>query len=141
MMQKFVLITLALGCSCTSLTSEARVAANPIRKVVVLLQKMQQEVTAEGEKEEALYKKFMCYCKNGRETLEASIEANKNKIASLEAELKGALAEKKQTSAALAEHKQSRADAKKAMAEATALREKEAAAFAKLESDSNMNLA
>merc|ERR1712187_133116 len=70
-----------------------------------------------------------------------SIEANKNKVASLEAQLKGALAEKKQTSAALAEHKQSRADAKKAMADATAIREKEAAAFAKLESDSNMNLA
>jgi hypothetical protein len=116
-------------------------SVNPIRKVVVLLQKMQAEVTAEGEKEEALYKKFMCYCKTGADTLHASIEASKNKIASLETQLKGGLEEKKQVSANLEEHKVSRAEAKKAIAEATALRDKEAAAFRKEESDSNMNLA
>jgi len=137
-----MLLSLVLGCGCTALaSSEMRSAVNPIRKVVVMLQKMQTEVTAEGEKEEDLYKKFMCYCKTGVGTLEDSIEANKNKIASLESQLKGALAEKEQTSAALSEHKQSRTDAKKAIAEATAMREKEAAAFAKEESDSNMNLA
>jgi len=138
-MQRLLLLAIVVGCGCTSLESGARV--NPIRKVVVLLQKMQAEVTRDGEREEDLYKKFMCYCKTGVDTLEASIEANKDKIASLEAELKGALAEKEQTSAALAEHKQSRADAKEAMAEATAMREKEAAEFAKLKTDSNMNLA
>jgi len=138
-MRTLLLLAFFVGCGCTALESEARV--NPIRKVVVLLQKMQAEVTADGEREEGLYKKFMCYCKTGVATLEASIEANKDKIASLEAELKGALAKKKQTTADLAEHKQSRADAKAAMAEATAMREKEAAAFKKLETDSNMNLA
>merc|ERR1712060_940826 len=100
-----------------------------IRKVVVMLQKMQAEVIADGEKQEEAYKKFMCYCKTGTDTLNESIEASKNKISSLESQLKGALAAKEQTSADLKAHQTSRSDAKKAMAEATALREKEAAAF------------
>merc|ERR1719476_278489 len=133
-------LTMILGSSAASM-SESRSAANPIRKVVTLLQKMQAEVTADGEREEAAYKKFMCYCKNGATTLGASIEASKNKIASLESQLKGALAEKQQQEAALVEHQNSRKEAKKAMADATALREKEAAAFAKEKSDSNTNLA
>jgi hypothetical protein len=83
----------------------------------------------------------MCYCKNNVDTLKASIEASKNKIASLESQLKEGLAEKAQQEAALAEHQQSRKEAKKAIADATALREKEAAAFAKEETDSNTNLA
>ena len=39
-----------------------QVEANPIRKVVTLLQDMQKELEAEGKKEEDLYNKFMCYC-------------------------------------------------------------------------------
>jgi len=40
-------------------------AANPIRRVVNLLQDMQKKVEAEGKKEKELFEKFMCYCKNG----------------------------------------------------------------------------
>ena len=36
--------------------------ANPIRKVVNMLQGMQKKVQAEGERDEALFDKFMCYC-------------------------------------------------------------------------------
>jgi len=130
-------LVMTLGCSAL----EARSAVNPIRKVVVMLQRMQAEVTADGEKQEELYKKFMCYCKTGASTLSESIEASKNKIETLTAQLKGALAAKEQTSADLKAHQESRSEAKKAMAEATALREKEAAAFNKEETDSNTNLA
>merc|ERR1719414_2362115 len=117
-----------------------RAHENPIRKVVTLLQDMQTKVTAEGKKQEALYKKFMCYCKTSGETLAASIAAAKAKIESLGAEIKAASAKKKQTEQDLAEHQASRAEAKTAMAEATALREKEAKAFNQLASDSNVNL-
>jgi hypothetical protein len=48
-------------------------AANPIRKVVTMLQSMQKKITAEGEKEEELFDKFMCYCKNGASALAKSI--------------------------------------------------------------------
>merc|ERR1719461_2411810 len=108
---------------------------NPIRKVVTLLQDMQTKVTAEGKKQEALYKKFMCYCKTSGETLAASIAAAKAKIESIGAEIKAASEKKKQTEQDLAEHQASRAEAKTAVAEATALREKEAKAFNQLASD------
>merc|ERR1712217_863894 len=82
---------------------------NPIRHVVTLLQNMQASVTAEGKKEEALYQKFMCYCKTGGETLAASIAAAKAKIESIGAEIKAASEKKKQTEQDLKEHQASRA--------------------------------
>ena len=45
---------------CLSLASSEAVQANPIRKVVTMLQNMQKKVTAEGEKETALFEKYMC---------------------------------------------------------------------------------
>merc|ERR1719436_579803 len=113
---------------------------NPIRKVVTLLQDMQTKVTAEGKKQEALYKKFMCYCKTSGDTLAASITAAKAKIDSLSAEIKAAGEKKKQTEQDLKEHQASRAEAKDAMATATALREKEAKAYNQFASDSDVNL-
>jgi len=57
----------------------AESTANPIRKVVTMLQKMQTTIEAEGEKEKDLFDKFMCYCKNGAGALSASIaSANTN---------------------------------------------------------------
>ena len=52
-------VTALLLCSwsCAALTLQTE--ANPIRKIVTLLQDMQKEITAEGEKEKKLYDKFM----------------------------------------------------------------------------------
>jgi hypothetical protein len=102
---------------------------------------MQTKVTEEGEKEQALFDKFMCYCKTAGGDLEASIKAGKAKIVSLEELLKTGKAEMEQLEADLKEHEASRVEAKEAMAAATALREKEAAAFAKFSADSKTNLA
>ena len=49
----------------------ANVQANPIRRVVTLLQDMQKGVEAEGEKEAELFKKFSCYCSGNTKDLEA----------------------------------------------------------------------
>jgi len=116
-------------------------AANPIRRVVTMLQEMQVKVTQEGEKEQALFDKFMCYCKTAGGDLEASIKAGKAKITSLEELLKTGKEKMEQLEADLKEHEASRTEAKEAMAAATALREKEAAAFAKFSEDSKTNLA
>lgn len=115
--------------------------SNPIRKVVTMLQSMQAKVTEEGEKELALYDRFMCYCKTSGGTLQQEIDEAKSKIESLDAAFKAAQEKKAQTEAALQEHLASRSDAKEAMAAATALREKEAAAFANEKEDSETNLA
>jgi len=109
---------------------ETRAAANPIRKVVTMLQMMQNKVTAEGKKKEALFDKYMCYCQNADETLGKSIADAEAKIPQLEAEIKEAAALKEQLEADLEKAKSDRADAKEALAKAKALREKEAAAFA-----------
>jgi len=106
-----------------------------------MLQEMQVKVTEEGEKEKALFDKFMCYCKTAGGDLEASIKEGTAKIASLEELLKTGKEKMEQLEADLKEHEASRTEAKEAMASATAIREKEAAAFAKFSEDSKTNLA
>jgi len=121
--------------------SQEKQQANPIRRVVDMLQLMQQKVIAEGEKQEAAYNKFMCYCKNSGGDLATSIQAAEDKIEALTSSIKSDLEAKEQTEANLKEHTASRDEAKDTMAKATALRKKEAAAYAKVKSDSETNLA
>jgi chromosome segregation ATPase len=116
-------------------------AANPIRRVVTMLQSMQKKVTEEGEKEKELFEKFMCYCKNGKGDLEGSIAAGKNKNEQLTAAIKETDAALTQTKADLKTAQGDRADAKAAVAKAEALRAKEAAAYAKESSDLKTNIA
>jgi len=116
-------------------------AANPIRRVVGMLQGMQKKVAAEGEKEEALFDKFMCYCKNGKGALDASIASAGNTNSQLKSSIEEAEANLKVTKAELADAQTSRADAKAAVASATALREKEAAAYAKESGELKTNIA
>jgi chromosome segregation ATPase len=104
--------------------------ANPVRKVVTLLQNMQEKVKAEGEKEEDLYKKFMCYCKTGVGELEARVAAAGTKGPQLEADIKESEEKLVQTKQALKDAQKERTDAKAAIASATSIREKEAKAFA-----------
>merc|ERR1719410_2438648 len=82
----------------------------------------------------------MCYCKTAGGDLDAGVTASEAKVESLTAALKSAKEKKKQTEADLNEHQTSRAEAKAAMEEATGIREKEAAAFAKFKEDSDTNL-
>jgi len=114
---------------------------NPIRKVVSMLQLMQQKVTAEGEKQEEAYNKFMCYCKTNGGDLSESIRSAKKKIEALTASIKEDTEKKRQLEDSLKEHTSSRDDAKDTMKQATALRQKEAGAFSKVKSDSETNLA
>merc|ERR1719502_1942985 len=106
---------------------EASTAANPIRKVVTMLQKMQAKVTAEGEKEKELYEKFQCYCKTSGGTLSDSIAAAEAKIPAVSSDIDQAESQKAQFEQDLKQHQADRTDAKSAMASATALREKAAA--------------
>jgi len=102
---------------------------------------METQVKEEGKKEEELFEKFQCYCKNGAGDLKASVEAAENKIGADSASLDEAEAQADQLEKDLAKHKANRADAKDASAKATALRKKEAATFAKDSSDLKTNIA
>jgi len=130
-----------LGVLCAESAVRESTLANPIRRVVTLLQKMQTQVTEEGKKEEELFEKFQCYCKTGAGDLGASIKAAEDKMSQDTSSLKEAEAQQTQLKKDLAEHKADRADAKDASAKATALRKKEAATFAKDSSDATTNIA
>merc|ERR1719399_1377425 len=101
---------------------------------------MQKKVEAEGEKEEELFEKFMCYCKAGASSLGKSIGDAETKIPQLESQIKAAAEMKAQLEEDVKNHQNDRAAAKAAMAKATALREKEAAAFAKEHAESVANI-
>jgi len=115
--------------------------ANPIRKVVTMLQAMEKKVTAEGETEEGLFKKFMCYCNSGGGSLEKSIADAGVKVPQVASEIEAGEAKHAQLQEDLKTHRVDRDAAKSAMASATAVREKEAGEFAKEKSDAETNIA
>merc|ERR1719335_1762081 len=69
---------------------ETELTANPIRKVVTMLQMMMNKIEAEGKKETELHDKYMCYCQTSEGTLSDSIEEAQTKIPQLESDIKEA---------------------------------------------------
>merc|ERR1719414_2382562 len=110
------LVASAFAIQATEHREASRSAINPIRKVVTLLQSMQKKVIAEGEKEEELFKKFMCYCKTGSGNLRDSISAAEAKIGELATEVAKATEQKAQLEEGLQQDQKDRAAAKKTMA-------------------------
>jgi septal ring factor EnvC (AmiA/AmiB activator) len=139
-----VVITLALvlGSASALNVHQARseVQANPIRKVVTMLQNMQKKVTAEGEKEKAMFDKFMCYCENSDSTLGAAITAGDTKVEQLKTSIESDVARKAQLEQELKDAQTGRVEAKDAMAKATSVREKDAAVYAKESSSLKSNI-
>merc|ERR1740138_1913072 len=79
--------------------------ANPIRKVVTMMQALQAKVEAEGEKEKELYDKYMCYCKTSGGDLAKSISDAETKMPELVSDIKESEAKKKQLDEDLKQHK------------------------------------
>jgi len=136
-----VILALAGSAETLAVSGSSKLTVNPIRRVVTMLQSMQKKVEAEGEKEQALFDKFMCYCKNGVGALEESIDSAKGKNEQLASSIKETDASLKQTKADLKSAQGSRAEAKAAVAKATALRQKENAAYAQESGEFKTNLA
>jgi len=129
-----------LAATATALTVDTEHKVNPIRRVVTMLQMMQNKVEADGEKKEKVFDQFMCYCDNADTILGGAIDAAEKKIPMLESAIgeDGALVT--QLKADLKAHKADRAAAKEAIAKATALRSKENAAFKKTKADLDTNI-
>merc|ERR1719359_2210331 len=131
-----VLLSLLIGSG-----AAVETGANPIRKVVTLMQNMQKEIEAEGAKEKELFDKFMCYCSGGTDSLKKAIADATAEAEQLTAKLKSEEAEKTQIGQDLINHKADREGAKGDIEEATVLRNKEAAAYAAEKADSETNIA
>merc|ERR1719324_879786 len=128
----------------TSFAAEAeishQIAANPIRKVVTMLQMMMKKIETEGKKQQEVFDKYMCYCKTSDEELSKSIEDAETKIPQLEADIKESSELKVKLDGEITQAQTDRTAAKDAMAKATAMREKENGAFLKESGTDQSNL-
>jgi len=117
-----------------------KMTANPIRRVVNMLQAMQAKIVAEGKEEEELFHKFMCYCKTGVAKVQSGVEEATARIPQLESDIQKSRAEKSQLVSDITQAKAERALAEKSVNEASALRKKEAAAYDKESADAKANM-
>jgi chromosome segregation ATPase len=125
----------------TAVANASEDRANPIRKVVTMLQMMQKKVEAEGEKEKEMFDKFMCYCKNGGEQLSGQVEGANTRIPQLGSDIEEAENRAATLKEELKTAQTERSAAKQAMADATAVREKEHAAYVKESTELKTNVA
>merc|ERR1719262_65115 len=109
-MMRILMLLFVAGASASQQSEGAR--ANPIRKVVTMLQNMEKKVVAEGEKEKELFEKYMCYCKNSGGDLSKSIGDAETKIPQLGSDIKEAEAKKAQLDEDLKQHQADRSAAK-----------------------------
>lgn len=126
----FLLLSLALCCVArrgeTDVSTEG---ANPIRKVVTLLQDMQKEIEVEGAKEQELYDKFMCFCNGGTADLQKTSADSQATVDSLTAKSEEMTAEKSGLEEELVKHKSELAQAEQDLDKAMAVRSKEKETF------------
>ncbi|CAD7932888.1 unnamed protein product [Amoebophrya sp. A120] len=111
MRPRLPLVLLAAGSSTTSAN-----AANPIRRIVTLLQDMEKELQNEVTEERKMYAKYECYCKQNDGALSsqaAEAMAERDKQSQIEEQKKG---EKKRLAEELIQHKKDREAAKKVLA-------------------------
>jgi len=106
-------------------TEAALAGANPVRKVVALLQNMEKKVVAEGKKQDDLFAKFMCYCKNSGDGLAKGVAESKIRMPELESGIEEATGKLAQLKSDIKRHKDDRVAAETASAEATEILEKE----------------
>merc|ERR1719359_104478 len=114
--------------------------ANPIRRVVTMLQMMQKKIEAEGKTAEELYEKFMCYCTTTEASLAASIEDAETRIPQLESDIKETVEMHAKLGQELVQHKADREEAEEDIAKATAIRDKEGKEFATEAGDTQSNI-
>lgn len=135
----------ALLCAQTFLAAEAVGAkmelANPVRKIVNVMTKMQAQIEAEGDEKESMFNKFMCYCKGGGNSLSASISAAENKVPQLESSIKEHSGAKAQLKADVTKATSDREESAAAAAKAKAIREKEESDFSAEAAESKANIA
>jgi hypothetical protein len=138
-----VLVILAVAVSAVQLHQSSQMAsqANPIRRIVNLLQKMQDEVAQEGKAEEKLFFKYHCYCENGAKDLADSINGAGEKAKQLKADIEAKTARKAALDEEVKQHRQDREEAQEAMQQAEGIRKKEKEAYDEATGDFQQNLA
>jgi hypothetical protein len=115
---------------------EASGEATPIARVVSLLKEMSATIAKEGDEDEALRDKLKCWCNDNNWEKGNAVEASKAKISELEADIKAGTARSAELNQQIKDLNAEVAADKTALAEATALREKQLKEFHGAEVDS-----
>jgi hypothetical protein len=103
--------------------------------VVNLLKEMQNTLNKEQEEDEALYKQLACWCNNNKYEKSGSSDAANAKISDLEASIEMLTARSKELNTKIKQLESDFAADKTALAEATAIREKQLKEFHGMELD------
>jgi len=104
---------------------EASHSPNPVRRVLNMLQMMQRKVQIEGENQEKLFNKYMCFCQTSLQTVNSEIVVEEAVIPQVDGEIKEETAEKASLGSDVVDATADYAEAEKALKDATALRTKE----------------
>jgi len=88
-----VLIVVASVAAASAEATEA--TANPIRRVVNLLQGLSKKIKEEGEKEEKLHETFMCYCKKTKVEIAKKVSESSEKLPQLRSDLEEAQSQRR----------------------------------------------
>jgi septal ring factor EnvC (AmiA/AmiB activator) len=114
--------------------------ANPIRRVITMLQMMMKKSDDTALLEEKLFDKYMCQCKKNLAQLQKSIEASTEKVPQLESAIQETSALKASLTQELAQAKEDKASAESSLKEAKAMRDGDAKTFAKESTESKENI-
>lgn len=107
----------------------------PVTKVINLLKDMQKQLEDEGETDQEVYDKMVCWCKTGETDKTAAIEEAENTINSLTAEIAETSGNSARLRAEIKQLEKELAANEEALAKATALRKKQLAEFNAEETD------
>merc|ERR1719221_805037 len=108
----------------------------PVTRVVNLLKEMSLTLDKEQDEDAALYKKLSCWCSNGDWEKSNAIEKGEAKVEELEATIEALTAKSAELTTTIKELEDEVAANKAALAEATAIREKQLQEFHGGEMDS-----
>jgi len=139
-MLTIVLIGLAALSPLQSAHAE-RSEANPMRKIISMLQDMTKELEAEAEAEKEIFDKAACVCEGGEGSLKKVIDDSTAAIEEYTSKIGAGEAEKAQLTQEIADHKASAAAAEEDLSHATMLRDKEHKKFVEEDKDTKFNIA
>jgi len=121
-------------------TNSGRANDTPVTRVVNLLKEMSKTVQSEMDEDDGLYRKLKCWCNDNNWEKGNAIEKSQAKIAELESTIESLTGSTAELRESIKELEAELAADKKALAEATALRQKQLDEFHNLEKDEIQNI-
>jgi len=107
----------------------------PVTRVVTLLKDMQKTLIKEGEDDKELYEKMQCWCRTNDKEKTESIAAAEKEIDRLQNKIEELIGKAARLTTEIADLREEIKENEKALAKATALRNKQNAAFIQTEKD------